>query len=248
MNIEKEINSVIEQKLNDGTLEKIVGEEFERCIKNTADRLFTSYGDIGRAIEEKITQSMLPAIERTDFTNYLTKLDVVLTEIVNQTSLQDNKKILENFKELMIEEESKTVKFSQLFEKYCEYVAEYVDTSNLEVVYEDEPIYESTRTTATFEDESTTYSDLHKGKIVFLCEDDETLNFEVEISRWDRWDKAEHWNLRPLGAVDIKTLRHMKEFEIFIHRLYRLDCNILMDEVDLEEFVHPNETPEPTYQ
>lgn len=248
MNLEKEINSIIEQKLNDGTLEKIVGEQFEKCIKNTTESLFQSYGDIGEKIKEKIKQSMMPAIERTDFTDYLTKLDVVLTEIVNQTSLQDNKKILENFKELMIEEESKTVKFSEIFEKYCAYVAENVDTSGLEVIYEDEPIYESTRTTATFEDESTMYSDVHKGRIVFLCEADEELNFEVEISRWDKFDKAEHWNLRPLGAVDIKTLRYMKEFEIFIHRLYRLGCNILMDEVDLEEFVHPNETPEPTYQ
>ena len=248
MNLEKEINGIIEQKLNDGTLEKIVGEQFEKCIKNTAENLLTSYGEIGGLIKEKIKQSMTPAIERTDFTQYLTKLDTVLTEIVNQTSLQENKKILENFKELMCEEDIKTIKLSDIFEKYCEYVAESVDTSGLDVIHEDEVTYESVRVTATFEDESSPYSDWQKGRLVFLCEDDEDLNFEVEITRWPKFDKAEHWNLRTLGAVEIKSLRYMNDFEIFIQRLYRLECNILIDGTDLEDFVHPNATPELTYR
>ena len=44
-------------------------------------------------------------------------------------------KLLENFKELMIEdEEKKIINTSELFERYCKYVAANVDTSDLEVL------------------------------------------------------------------------------------------------------------------
>lgn len=61
------------------------------------------------SVKEKVSSVMIPAIERHDFSEHLVKLDTILTEIINKTSLADNQKILKNFKELMIEDSTKEI-------------------------------------------------------------------------------------------------------------------------------------------
>ncbi len=54
MNLENEIRDIISTKLNDGTIEKAVSEQLEKCINNVTENLFKSYGEVGKKIEEKL--------------------------------------------------------------------------------------------------------------------------------------------------------------------------------------------------
>ena len=98
MNLEDSIKDVIHTKLSDGTIERIISEKLEKGINDAMDDLFRSYGDVGKVIKGKATEVLVPAIERHDFADHIVKLDTVLTEIVNSTSLVENQKLLENFK------------------------------------------------------------------------------------------------------------------------------------------------------
>lgn len=112
--LEQKITETVNKKLNDGTVEKLVEQYIEKGVSDALKEVFSWGGEGERLIKEKLSETIVPAIERRDFNRYLTKLDSVLTEIVNNTSLADNKKILENFKGLMKEPESKEVKLSEI--------------------------------------------------------------------------------------------------------------------------------------
>lgn len=247
MDIEKEISGAIEKKLNDGTIEQIIAEKFEECISNTAESLFRTYGDIGKLISVKLKEILLPAIERHDFSDYLVKLDSILSEIVNATALQDNKKILENFKELMIEEERKYIKISELFELYCKYVAEHVETTGLDVVYEDDVHYESVRVGIVIEKKEFKSLTSEHATITFACDEDEDLNCSARLYRFPRIDKKDYWDIRADGEINIKSLRYMNEFLVFINKISRSGCQIEIDKWEFEEYVQPEKEPELTY-
>ncbi|WP_304508954.1 hypothetical protein [Anaerotignum sp.] len=245
MNLEESIKDVIQQKLSDGTIEKIIAEKLESGVSNAMEKLFRSYGDVGEVIEKKIKEIMIPAIERHDFSAHLIKLDSILTEIVNSTALVDNKKLLENFKELMIEDESRRViKVSELFGMWCNYVAKEVETNGLEVVFDDGPSYEYVDVTMVVEhEEGRGWSDIKKANIIFECEHDENMNFLIPISNWSRFD-GEKWDIDFKLGSDIESLRHMSGFEVTLLKLKRGFCKIVLDEEEMEESVSPEAEPE----
>lgn len=46
MTMEQSIKDAITNKLEDGTVEKLIGEQLEKGVTNALDNLFRSYGDI----------------------------------------------------------------------------------------------------------------------------------------------------------------------------------------------------------
>ena len=110
MNLEERIQNAVMEKLNDGTVEQIVKDSVESAIKKSLENTFSWSGAGKKMIDEKVKEVIIPVIERHDFNQYIVKLDSVLTEIINQTSLSGNKEILGNFKALMIEPSEKAIK------------------------------------------------------------------------------------------------------------------------------------------
>lgn len=248
MNLEESIKDVIQTKLSDGTIEKIISEKLEKGINDAMDDLFRSYGDVGKVIKAKATEVLVPAIDNHDFSDHIVKLDSVLTEIVNTTCLVENKQLLENFKELMIEEDRKVIKSSELFEQYCKYVAENVSTSDLEVNTDDgEPTYESVHCTMEIEkEEGRSWSSFEKANIVFECEEDENMNFMIPISRWQKYD-VDKWDIDYKSETTIDSIRRMNDFEIFLTRLKRSFCRLVIDNHDEEDWVTPEAEPEVSF-
>lgn len=115
MNLENSIKGVITQKLEDGIVERLVGEQLEKGISEALNSLFRSWGDGSKVIEEKLKEVIVPYLENYDYSEYVLKLDAALVEILQNTTL-DNRKMLENFKDLMITEERKTIKVSEIFD------------------------------------------------------------------------------------------------------------------------------------
>lgn len=246
MDFEKKIMSVLEEKLNDGTVDKIIEEKLKKGISEALDNVFGYRGEAKVAIESKIKEVMVPVIEKHDFNQYMVKLDSLLTEIVNSTNLADNKRILENFQSLLKEPEYKEIELSKVFEQYCEHVAKNVDTSNLEADCDDgEPYYENVtaRMEVEHEDRSWFESDFDNCTVKFTCDEDEDLNCQIKLYKYSNKDKW--YILRGDNAIDINSLRNVSNFEIFLSVLKRGFVNIILDtESEENDDIEPEERPE----
>lgn len=245
MTIENSIAEMLQKKLSDGSIEKVIEEKLSKCIGDCVDDMFRWSGPAKELIEKKLKETMVPAIEKHDFSNYTVKLDSVLTDIINSTALHDNKKILDNFKELMIEDDKKEIDISDIFEKWCDYVSENVETSGLEVEYDDDVTYEGVHVEMELEDIESSSRHAPDRKIVrFTCEHDEEMNLQFDIYKYDF---MKGYEISGCGVAQINGLARMDDMQILLARLSRNSTVIKLDAQYLNDEIRPEAKPEPTY-
>jgi len=244
MSLENAINEAITSKMGDGTVERLVADNLEKGINKALESLFGGYGDVTKIIEKKIKESMVDQIERFDYSAYVAKLDHVLIEILKNTTL-DNKKILSNFQNLMVETNfPKVVKLSDIFEEFKKYVAKAVDTSKLEVVFDDGVSYEHVRITLEVErEEERSWSSFEKVKVVFECEKDESLNTSFHLSKFREYP----WNVELDIETSISSLRRLDDFKIYLLKLKQSVVDIEIDLENDEDDVYPDAKPEASF-
>lgn len=244
---EETIAEKITEQLNSDTLSNIIAEQINDQIKASINRIFSYSGDGRELIDKKLKEVMLPVIETHNFNDYLVKLDTALTEIVNNTNLVENKTILENFAALMKEPDSKIITGETLFEKYCDYVAEYVDTSSLDAFSDrDEPYYESVTAEMNLNiEESRFQSNYEHATLEFTCKEDEKLNIRIRLYK-SKKSTDNVWSiLDSLEPTDIHSLRTLSDFDILLLRLNRAFAKIEIDDEYLEDDdIEPKEKPE----
>lgn len=243
---EQKIISVLNEKLNDGTVEKIIEEKLKKGISEALDGLFGYRGEAKEVIEAKVKEVMVPVIEKHDFNQYVVKLDSCLTEIVSSTNLIDNKKMLKNFQSIMKEPEYKEIKLSDIFERYCKHVSENVDTSDLEADCEDgEPYYQNVTANMEVEHEDKSWftSSYDDCCVKFSCDEDEDLNCQIKLYKNCNEDK---WRiLKCSDSIEINSLRNVSDFEIFLSILKRGFVKIVMDtENECDDDIEPEAKPE----
>jgi hypothetical protein len=248
MNLENSIKDVISKKLEDGSIEKLIEQQLEKGILNALDSMFGRCGDVTEVIKKQVKSVMIPYLERYDYSEYLIKLDSVLVDVLEASSL-DNKKMLENFKELMLPEQRKAIKISELFEIWSKYVAEHVETSGLEVNCDDYVSYESVAVTLEVEhSEKRSYSSSYfdYAEIILECEHDEDMNFAIRISRYTG-SKDEGWDISYDSAKNIRSLRNLNDFEILLMRLNQAGTKIILDTESERDDITPEKEPEATF-
>ena len=243
---EQKIINAVQEKLNDGTVEKLIEQKIEKCVSDSLEDLFRWNGSGKELIKRKLDEVMIPVIEKHDFNQYIVKLDSVLTEIINNTNLADNKKVLENFQGLMKEPDIKEIKLSEIFKKYCEHVAKNVDTSDLEAQCDDgEPYYECVVACMEVEHEEKGWfkSRYDNCIVMFKCEEDESLNCQIKLFKGINENE---WKFSGgADSVDINSLRYISEFEVFLMTLNRGFVHIIMDtESECDDEIEPDEKPE----
>ncbi|GIN55044.1 MULTISPECIES: hypothetical protein [Bacillus subtilis group] len=249
MNLENSIKDVISKKMQDGTVEKIVEKELVNGVTNAVGNLFRSYGDLTKIIEEKVKSVMIPYLEAYDYSEYIIKLDSVLVEVLKSSALE-NKRLLENFKELMTEEEpDKTIKLSDIFESWKKQVAKEIETDDLDIDYDnDEPTYKNVE--VSFEviiHESPSWSSADHATVVFECEHDEKVNAEFRIIRWKDVN-GEAWTITYDHPIyNINSLRHLNEFDILLMKIRQNFTKIILDDKFGEDVVTPEAMPELSY-
>ena len=245
MNLENEIKDVLNEKLKDGSVERIIGEQFEKAIKEAADDLFSWRGDVKKVIEAQLKSVMVPYIEQYDFSAYVTKLDSVLTEVMKH-SLAENSKLLKNFESLMIPRENKDIEATELFEEFKKYVEHNIDTDKLEVDFDGEPAYEMVEVSMEVEYErERSWLKLERATILFECEKDESLNVAIPIHRFT--NIREEWSIDYHTSSDLNGLRHLSSFEVFLMKLDQNMTHLVIDEDYETDEVEPDEVPEPSY-
>ncbi|MDR7856030.1 hypothetical protein [Tissierella sp.] len=246
MNLENSIKDVITKKIEDGIIEKVIAEELEKVIRKSLDDLFSYGGAAKKVIKEKIESVIVPYLENYDYSNYILKLDTVLVEILKNTSL-DNKKMLENFKDLMMVEERKTIKVSEIFDVWKKRVAKDIDTSELGICYDDGVSYNYANVTLEVEyEEDRSWSIYKYARLIFECEKDEEMNLEIRISKWEN-SKDEGWNISYENTHNISSLRRLDALEIFLMRLDQASTKIIIDMVYENDEVEVEAQPEASF-
>lgn len=241
--LEERIVDIVNTKLTDGTLERLIEKNFEELLKNTTSDLFRPYGAVGREIERKVKSVVTPAIESNDYSQYIIRLDDVVAGVIEETTKQ-NRAILENFQQLISPVKfMQEVKTSEIFEKWCDFAAREVDTSKLEINTDDDVSYQNIEVSMCVEvDESRSWSMYERATLTLSCEEDEDLKHVLELSRWKSSDKG-IWELDRKSTKDMGSIRHMSKFEAWAtglshaHAQVVIDCS--NDEAELEVYAVP---------
>lgn len=248
MNLEESIKDMIGKKLVDGTIEGLIEKQFTKGMEGVLSDLF-SYGDVTKVIKDKIKSVMIPFLENYDYSKYIVKLDNVLVDVLKNTAL-DNKKLLENFKDLMTNEDKlEEITVTDLFEQWTKYISKNVDTSELEIDYDDGVSYEylDARFEVEYKEErSWSSSSFEYATLVFECEQDEKMNFEIGLSRWKE-DKKKSWSIRYDANHDLPSLRHLNKFEILLMKLNQNYTKLIIDKDYDNDEVEVEAEPEATF-
>lgn len=245
-NLEERIIQAATGMMNDGTLETMVQNKVKKGFDEALDNLFRSYGDGTKIIEQQLKSVIVPFLEAYDYSEYIVKLDYVVTNVLKQTTT-DNKTILENFEELLKEQEKKKeVTVTELFEEWMKFVAKNVETDELGICYDDEPTYNSPRVTVEVEEEEDrSWSIVKHAKVLFECEQDEKMNREIRLRNWKEENK---WRIEYEGKPALTSLRYLDTFEIFIMKLNQMQTKIKLDTEYEEDYVEVDAKPEASFE
>lgn len=71
MDLETGIKDIISKKLEDGTVEKLIGEQLEKGIVKALDNILGNYGDVTKVIEERLSQLWSLILRTTIIANIL---------------------------------------------------------------------------------------------------------------------------------------------------------------------------------
>lgn len=243
---ETEVVAIVLEMMRNGEIEEIFRAKIKKGFEDAITSSFTWGGEMRKAIDKKIKESLVPMIQNLDMESYIPKLDALLSQIVKETDLSENARIIETFGVLMNTDKRQTITLEELFEKYGSYVADECDTSDLEVNLDDEPSYEYVTTHALVErsDRHGFSSCFEHAVLSFYADDQEDLLIQVPISRYDRDD---YWELAPTCNRRLSDLARSNVFEVLIAALSHQNAHLLIGSDELEDEVEPNATPEPSW-
>ncbi|WP_343342475.1 hypothetical protein [Terrisporobacter petrolearius] len=231
-NLENNIKDCIANELEKGVIEKVIAQQLEKCIEKSISDMFGWSGDVKKVVEEKVKSVMIPYLENYDYSQYITKLDSVLVDVLKNTAL-DNKKLLENFKNLMTSEDiPKVIKLTDIFDKWNEYCKKEIDKNDIEMDYDGGYI----NTRFTVEDVSNDWSSYKTYMVVFECEEDENLKFEFSIQAWKPEDN-DGFTSNYENTGNIRSLRNLNDFEVLMMRISEGYKNIVVDSFEESEEV-----------
>ena len=246
--MKEELLNIAMQSLSDDDVKEIVKDKFKKMIEKAVDDAFR-WGDAEKAIKSKVTEVMVPYIEEYDFSEYLPKLDSVLTEIVNSDACMANKTILENFRDLMIEPEQKEIKVTDLFKAWKKKCERDINTTGLDIDYDDGVSYSCVECEMVVEElDKPSWSHTQRALIIFENEHDESLNVEIPISKWI-FDsgREEPYTLSLENDLTISSLRYMDDFQILLMRLARARTSIIIDKDYDSDDIYPEAEPEASF-
>lgn len=250
-NFEEDIKRITKEVLEDGTVDKIIREKVVDGFEQAIESAF-KWGELKNAIKKRVEETMVPYIGEYDMSAYLLKLETCLSEIIKNSALMDQKTMLENFKDIMIDAPKKEWTLKELLEVYKKFAAGKIKTDGMGIDYDDGVSYNYFEVTAEIEedDEKWYKSCFQDAHLYFKVEadnddDNENIQFKVSLSKYNNRD---YWEIRFAGEPDIDRLRFMSDFEVFLMKLSRYNCRLIGSDTYLTADIKPNKEPEPSFE
>lgn len=240
MSFNEDIKRINDEMMADGTVDNIIREHLKKAYESAIDNAFR-WGELKDTITKRLTEVLVPAIERSDLSEFVVKLDDVLTQIVHETALPDHKNLMESFKTITCEKMPDTVTLEDILKKYSEYVAEDLDCCGREVITDDDPCYADFDAIVSVE-ESDRYHYNKSEYATLVCaigEDEDESNKETFERRIDlvhySWDKAEGYRISYGNACDITSLKNLPSFDAWMIALSQNGTRLIASVDDSEE-------------
>lgn len=241
MDLEKMICDEVKNQINSTEFKENMQAEVKKMLDNIIRNLLS--WEIKDAIEKPLKDSMLEAIGNVSVSNYIPKIDYLLTSVIRESSVGHYRRITKNFKQLLTEETPESMKVSELFKEYTEYCANWVNTSDLEIItYGDRAYYKDLNCKFLVKKNDNLFGN-SKLILQFSCDEDTELNKEILLQK----DYRGEYRL-PFANYDLKSLRYLSPFEILFLRLAEKQTKIEVDIYDAEDCVEVAFEPEACYE
>ena len=243
-----ELLKIAQECMTEEEVKQIVKEKFVKAFSSAVEASFR-WGELEKTIKKKIIESMVPYIEKYDFSEHLPKLDVVLTEIVNSDLFVGQKTVINNFKDLMFEPDEKEVKITDLFKKWIKKCEREIDTDGLEICYDDGVSYCDVDCEMYVEIlDRPSWSSIERVLVTFKNDHDESLNKEISLTAWVKSSgEMDSYKLSVSSDVCISSLAYLDEFEVYLLKLERAGTSIVIDKGYEESSIIPEAEPEATF-
>lgn len=254
------MKTTIDKVLKDPGTQKMMREHISSAIIKSIDDTFKSYNPVGKAIQEKIISVMVPYIEKYDFSSYLPKLDIILQNVLAKDQPGEYRTIMDNFKNLMITPDERTVTMSEIFTEYIKHVGQDISTYHLKTSVDDEgcPCYEPFGVTMEINDITSEHSCIQRYEVNLYhefrnMEKDYCYTFMLTRFKRDS-DDTDHsdafeYDLRLELDPSIHSLAKLNDFQVYLLNLYRYNVKVtdVRDDI-LEDEAMSDEVPDLRFQ
>jgi len=250
----KTIENTVYDKIQDGTIETQVAQQVDHMIQSVTREVLNSYDGVGQTLKTRLQETMIPHIEKYDFSKHSTKLELLLNELIDNIISNDSK-LLKSVKDLFVGEPIETITTSEVFDKYVTFVKDNIDESELDIIIEDGPSYDYITAQMSVVDGIATKA--FGTKCVKLsCADDNSLDVTISLTRRITHKDVEEWyishvyrthesgtdpividNDTNILSLDtpLNSIRNLSDFEIFLARLKFDRTVIVIDETDITD-------------
>lgn len=231
--IEERINETINEFLQSDYIEKQVENALKEATKKACDDL-TGWGSpISKIINENIKDVMIPIIEKYDYSQHITKLDVVLAKVL-QESLKPNNEILEKFNKA-IEPAPESVDIKDILNEYIKYKESNYDYNLIEDEIEDYYDGDIFEIPCSIEVVRSGYLDNKYSLVLKNDYEDDIIEINLRKGIYDN-----DFLITTDLAYDLQGLNYLSDFEIYLLNLQRnftkitWDKAVINDEINLE--------------
>lgn len=240
------INKVFEEKMQDGTIEKIVAAKIDELITDICRSQMRYDGPARKAMEEKISPLILQAIERSDMSNMVTKITMLINAGMKGSDLEQYHDTLDAVRGLFgandhvkALREKKVVKLSEIFEEYKKYLQYIYDRDDFDADYITDdgetvtaPI-ECAMEVAAEENRWTWRKPGYEVELSTDKSDDQKHNKSGDIRFKLNWnyDNTKLYLYADLGSLSLSDLRNCPPFILYLATIEREYVPV---EVDIE--------------
>lgn len=243
-----EILEIAKEALDSEKLDEVFREKIQQSFTDAFERAL-QWGPVKDTIKKRLDEVLVPCIEQYDMGKYVVKLEEILEQLINESVVADNRNLLINFKRIMSTPRNGQISLDEVFKEYCNMVAVFVDTDDLEVDLDDDPSYKSVHVCATIEepDRPYTFYSSPDEKIVYFHPEDleqDHLCYALRLRKYD-WQKG--YSMFFDAEPTLPGLTNLNSFECYLLALSKANVELTGCDQDLDDYVTPDAAPEATW-
>lgn len=244
-NLNEVFQNAIDKATEPGILQELVDAKMERLVEDAiSDAL--KWGATRKAFEAKVSELLIPAIERWDVSRCNVKLETLLDDLVRESAIAERADILRRFKLLMSSEGMpESVTATQIAKEWEKWIAEDFDCDGRRVVdgqYAEFEAYEDVLDRGSGYSRLFEYATLHFHVDPDANGNNDRLNVRIPISRWH---DEETWTVDHGRDLNVSDLRNLPDFMVWVYKLALARTPVDLD-IDgcYVEYIQPKSEPE----
>lgn len=239
------INRVFEEKLQDGTIEKIVSERIDAMINEICLDQMRWSGSAKKAMEEKLSPLILQAIENSDLSSMVTKITMMINASMRGSEVEQYHDVLQSVKNIFDANDfisdlrkKKVVRLSEIFERYKEYLNVVYDKDDFDkedICDDGDSVTASVMCGLRVDSENDRgFSWFKPGYEVELYAEkyDNSKSGDIRFRlRWN-YDKTKLYLQGDFSTMTLSELRHVPQFILYLATIER---ELIEIEVDMDQ-------------